>query len=61
MKWQPGPQELAQIKRRCHKIYAMYETDPDKFWLQHAMIRDMGAQDYGTEVRIEYDDDDSER
>jgi len=39
----------------------MYETDPDKFWLQHAMIRDMGAQDYGTEVRIEYDDDDSER
>jgi hypothetical protein len=57
MKGRPDLEHLAQLKRRCHKIFAMYDADPDNFWLQHAMVRDIGVREHGTEVRIEFDED----
>ena len=60
MKGRPDLEHVAQLKRRCHKIFSMYDPDPDNFWLQHAIIRDMGVQDHGAEVRVEYDEEDTE-
>ena len=57
MKGRPDLEKIAQLKRRSHKIFAMYDPDPDNFWLQHAMVRDIGVQEHGTEVRIEYDEE----
>ena len=57
MKGRIAPALIAQLKRRCHKIFAMYDPDPDNFWLQHAIIRDMGVRDHGAESRIEYDEE----
>ena len=55
MKGRPDIKRIAQLKRRCHKIFAMYDPDPDNFWLQHAIIRDMGVREHGAETRVEYE------
>jgi len=60
MKGRPDLERIAQLKRECHKIFSMYDPDPDNFWLQHAMIRDMGVADYGAEISIDPDEEDED-
>lgn len=54
MKGRISSERIAHLKRRSHKIFAMYEADSEEFWLQHAMIRDMGVRDHGADSRVEY-------
>jgi hypothetical protein len=60
MKCRPDPERIAQLKRRSHKIFAMYDSDPECFWLQHAMVRDIGTLEHGTEIEIDTDEDDTD-
>lgn len=59
MKGRPDLTRIAQLKRRSHKIFAMYDPDPDNFWLQHAMVRDIGVHEHGTEIQIETEEEDT--
>jgi hypothetical protein len=61
MKGRPDLERIAQLKRRSHKIFAMYDSDPDNFWLQHAMVRDIGVLEHGTETSIDTDEDDTDK
>lgn len=61
MKGRPDLEQIAQLKRRSHKIFAMYDPDPDNFWLQHRMVGDIGAQEHGAEIGLDEDEDDTDK
>lgn len=44
MRGRPDPERIPQLKRRCYRIFAKYDPDPDNAVFQHAYIGDLMAR-----------------